>query len=95
MRIEVKNNSAVKAYRVMMKKLNKDYGGNYFKFLRDLEFYVPKSERLTLKHKKALAHQKKLDDARKRAFEREETRQIIDSKRRAKEFKKKQGHKKH
>ena len=51
MKIIVRNNDAVKAYRVLMKNLNKEYNGNYFKIIRNNMRYTPKSEEKRLKHK--------------------------------------------
>jgi hypothetical protein len=94
MEIIVKNNDAVKAYRVLMKKLNNEYNGNFFKFLQEIEVYKPKSLKRILKNKKAVLEIKKEREKRHHSFEKEEQRQIIDSKKRAKEFKKNQAAKK-
>lgn len=93
MQIIVKNNDAIKAYRVLMKKLNNEYKGNFFKFLQETEVYMSKSQKRILKRKRAVSEIRKEQAKRIKSFEKEETNQIIDSKKRAKEFKKKQSQK--
>lgn len=90
MEIKVKNNDAVKAYRVLMRKINKEYNNNYFRFLRSLEKYTPKSEEKRIRKKKAINEQKKSREAFKETLENEEKLQLVDSKKRAKDFKKQQ-----
>jgi len=90
MKIIVRNNDAVKAYRVLMKNLNKDFNGNYFKELRKNMHYTSKSEEKRLKHKKAVLESKREEEKRYQWFLKEEKKGIINSKKRARDFKKKQ-----
>lgn len=90
MKIIVRNNDAVKAYRVLMKNLNKEYNGNYFKILRNNMRHTSKSEVKRLRHKKAVLENKIEEEKRYQWFLKEEKKGIINSKKRAKDFKKKQ-----
>lgn len=88
MKIIVRNNDAVKAYRVLMKNLNKEYNGNYFRELRKKMRHTPKSQYKREKHEKAVLEVKKLEEKRYQWFLKEEKRAIIDSKKKARELKK-------
>jgi len=85
MKIVVKNNNAVKAYKVLMKRLNKD---GFFKELKEKQYYMSKGERKREKHKLAVVKAKKEQAKRQEYMLKEEQRIIIDAKKRSKELKK-------
>jgi len=84
MRIEVKNNDAVKAYKVLMKKLNKE---GLFKELKSHRFHQSKGIKRKEKQKEAQKYRKKEEARRKKQRENEEKWLIIESKKHARELK--------
>lgn len=84
MRIEVMNNDAVKAYKVLMKKLNKE---GLFKELKRCRFHQSKGLKRKEKQKEAQKYRKKEEARRKKQLENEEKWLIIESKKRARELK--------
>jgi len=87
MNIEVKNNNIIKAYRLLMKKLDKD---GLFKELKDKRYYKSKSLRRREKHEYAIKRIKKEDKKREEQKDKDESRILIESKKRAREYKQKQ-----
>jgi len=87
MKIEVKNNNITKAYRILMKKLDKD---GLFKQVKDKRFHKSKSLKRREKHEYAVKRIKKKDIKREELAVRKEARVLIDSKKRAKEYKQRQ-----
>lgn len=85
MKIIVKNNDAVKAYKVLMKKLNKD---GFFQELKNKKFYRSKGQKDREKHKLAVIKAKKEQTKRQEILLKEEKRVIIDAKKRSRERKK-------
>jgi len=82
--IEVKNNDAVKAYKVLMKKLNKE---GLFKELKNRRYYQTKSKKRKEKQKEARKYHRREEARRKKQRENEEKWLIIESKKRARELK--------
>ena len=71
MRIEVYRNDVGKAYKVLQKKLNAE---GVLKKLKEKEYYVTPSEQRRIKHKRAVARDKKQEKKRLAAIERAEAR---------------------
>jgi len=84
MKIIVRNNDAVKAYKIMMKKLDTD---GFFKELKTKKHYLSKSNKKREKRKYAMKRHKKLQIKRDEIFEKQEKQILIASKRRAKAYK--------
>ena len=87
MKIIVYNNDVVKAHRVLMKKLNNE---RLFKELHERQYFKSRAKKAREKHKLAINRYKKDLKAKQEQFLREEDRILIDSKRRAKEYKRQQ-----
>ena len=73
MRIVVKNNEPVKAYKVLMKKLKKE---GVFQELYVKSFFRSKSQKRKEKHKCALIREKKRKDEREQELARSEQRLV-------------------
>lgn len=78
----VKNNDIIGAYKKMMKLLQDD-----FKLLKERREFVPNSKARKLKSQKARIRRKKEQKKRDAIFEKMELRAIVDSKKRAKQYK--------
>lgn len=85
--IIVRNNDAVKAYKVLMRKLKED---GFFRELKEKQFFKSKSEKAREKHKYAVIRHAKDQAKRKILQEKQEKFALVASKRRAKEYKSKQ-----
>lgn len=84
MRIEVKNNDPMKAYKILMKKLNKE---NFFKELRNKKFFRTKQEKKKEALHAAILREKKATILRDKEREKEEKWIMIESKKRSREAK--------
>jgi len=84
MRITVRNNNALKAYKVLKKKLERD---GFFNELKERQFYIPKGEKRRRALNSAVYRHKKEQVKRELEFEAAEVNALIDSKKRARKFK--------
>jgi hypothetical protein len=75
----------LKAYKVLMKKLNKD---NHFKTLSRKRYFMTTQEKRKEATRESEIRHKKAEELRKKTQERKEQFQIIESKRRGKNSKK-------
>lgn len=85
MKILVKNDDPIKAYRVLMKKLLKD---GWVEELRKRQHYTPSSLRKKLKHKAAVLELKKIERRKVEAEGKEEQRMFVEAKKRGREARK-------
>jgi len=85
MKIIVRNNNAVKAYKVLTKKLKKE---GIFEELKQKRYALSKSQRKRLKKERALVEFRKNEKIRKQLLEKEDRWLFIQSKKKAKEMKK-------
>ena len=86
MKIHVRNNDAIKAYKVLMKQLNKD---GFFKELKSKKFHMTKGEKKREKHKLAVINARKDQAKRKENLLKEEKRIIIEAKKKSRDLKNK------
>ena len=89
MKIIVKNNDAIKAYKVLMKKINKDSKNN--NFLREViakNSFITNTKRRQEKLRNAKYRENKKNQKNQEIFDKEEQWTVIQAKKRAKEFKK-------
>lgn len=84
MKIEVKNNDPIKAYKVLMKKLAKE---NHFKEASRKRYFRTKQEIKKEKDRESQIRFHKAEEKRQLTYIREESRQLTDSKKRAKNHK--------
>lgn len=84
MKIIVKGNNAVKAFKVLKRKLEKD---GFYKELQDKRFYIPKGEKRRKAKAAAILRHKKEQRKRAEMYEAQELNALIDSKKRARKFK--------
>lgn len=84
MKIEVKNNDPMKAYKVLMKKLAKE---NHFKEASRKRFFITNQEIRKEKDRESQIRFNKAEEKRQLTYQREESRQLSDSKKRAKSHK--------
>lgn len=77
MKIFVKNNDAVKAYKILTKKINDE---GLLKTLKSKEYYLSKSQRLRVKKKNALARFRKDQKKKKQILDRQEQNFLLYSK---------------
>ncbi len=87
MKIVVRGNDVMKAYKILKRKLDAE---GVFREMRDHRFYRSKSQKRIEKHKYAVARRRKEQAKREKDFERDERNAIIDSKKRAKQYKQQQ-----
>lgn len=85
MKIIVRNNDAMKAYKILMKKLKKD---GFSDELRKKQHFISKGDKKRIRLKKAIVEHKKDQEKKKEILIKEEKRMIIDAKRRTKEARK-------
>ena len=85
MKIIVRNNDAMKAYKILMKKLKKD---GFLDELKKKRHFTSKGELKRLRLKQAFSKHKKDQQKKIEILEKEEKRMLIESKKRTRENRK-------
>lgn len=77
MKIYVRNNDVIKAYKILTKKINDE---GFLKTLKSKEHYLSKSQKIRVKKKAALARFRKEQKKKKQILDRQEQNFLLYSK---------------